>query len=168
MKELKIPVSIGELYDKISILELKEQYIKDEAKRVSIQHELIQLYWEDNDLRKLILKTPFIGPTGESMNGIEAIRYLDKLITDLKECNRQLWHIEDKIRGYEARGDIEIGVNSLTGMRDPSIGDRNALLGFIGLARSVYRVNDTRSELKRQINKFLGSFIVEEKSYKSY
>jgi hypothetical protein len=39
---------------------------------------------------------------------------------------------------------------------------------FIGLGRSVYRLNDERAALKRQINDFLRSEIVEEKSNKSY
>ena len=39
---------------------------------------------------------------------------------------------------------------------------------FIELARSVYRYNDRRSELKRQINGLVGTSIVEEKSYTTY
>jgi hypothetical protein len=36
---------------------------------------------------------------------------------------------------------------------------------FVGLARSVYRNNDSRSAIKRKINVLLGSKIIEEKSY---
>src|SRR5262249_42449595 len=39
---------------------------------------------------------------------------------------------------------------------------------FVELARSVYRTNDRRSELKRRINERLGSGLVEEKSYAAY
>ena len=39
---------------------------------------------------------------------------------------------------------------------------------FIALARSVYRQNDARGALKREINLRLGSEIVEEKSYRPY
>ena len=36
---------------------------------------------------------------------------------------------------------------------------------FIALARSVYRQNDRRNALKREINERLGSQLIEEKSY---
>ena len=39
---------------------------------------------------------------------------------------------------------------------------------FIELARSVYRCNDQRAALKRQINASTGSSLVEEKSYRRY
>ena len=39
---------------------------------------------------------------------------------------------------------------------------------FIDLARSVYKTNDGRAEVKRQINRLLDSELVEEKSYESY
>ena len=39
---------------------------------------------------------------------------------------------------------------------------------FIELARDVYRTNDRRSELKRELNNLLGSRIVEEKAYRPY
>ncbi|MES2792024.1 MAG: hypothetical protein V4719_20585, partial [Planctomycetota bacterium] len=39
---------------------------------------------------------------------------------------------------------------------------------FVELARSVYRQNDKRAALKRQINDLLGSRLVEEKSYRDY
>jgi hypothetical protein len=40
--------------------------------------------------------------------------------------------------------------------------------GFVELARSVYRRNDERGALKREINLALGSALIEEKSYKPY
>ena len=39
---------------------------------------------------------------------------------------------------------------------------------FVELARGVYRNNDERSRLKRDINKLLGSRLIEEKSYAPY
>ena len=62
--------------------------------------------------------------------------------------NAELWTIEDSIREREAASDF---------------GDR-----FIELARSVYRCNDQRAALKRQINASTGSSLVEEKSYSAY
>lgn len=66
----------------------------------------------------------------------------------LTEVNTQLWDIEDRIREHEQRGDF-----------GPT---------FIDLARSVYRLNDRRAELKRTINRELGSALFEEKSYAPY
>lgn len=73
---------------------------------------------------------------------------ISALIEELRQVNEALWDIEDAIREEEALG---------------RFGER-----FIELARSVYRRNDERSALKRQINERLGSKIVEEKSYRDY
>jgi hypothetical protein len=72
---------------------------------------------------------------------------LARLATELKEANEALWHIEDEIRPCE---------------RDEDFGPR-----FIAQARSVYRTNDRRAALKRQINERLGCQLIEEKSYTS-
>ncbi len=70
---------------------------------------------------------------------------LVQLWSDLQEVNKDLWAIEDDIRDCETRGDF-----------GPA---------FIALARSVYVMNDQRAALKKRINLFLGSNLVEEKSY---
>lgn len=63
----------------------------------------------------------------------------------LDAVNRALWDVEDALREHEARGEF-----------GPA---------FVELARSVYRYNDRRSELKRRINHALGSRLQEHKSY---
>ncbi len=73
---------------------------------------------------------------------------LTEATNELKTVNEALWEIEDAIRDCERAGDF---------------GPR-----FIELARSVYRTNDRRAALKRQINELLGSRLVEEKSYAGY
>ena len=73
---------------------------------------------------------------------------LARLATELKAVNEARWQIEDEIRLCE---------------RDEDFGPR-----FVALARSVYRTNDRRAALKRQINELLGSKLIEEKSYTSY
>jgi hypothetical protein len=70
------------------------------------------------------------------------------LTTELRAVNEALWRIEDEIRACEQGGDF---------------GPR-----FIELARSVYRSNDHRAAIKRQINLLLGSGILEEKSYADF
>jgi tetratricopeptide (TPR) repeat protein len=72
---------------------------------------------------------------------------LTQLTAQLLSVNQALWDIEDAIRICE---------------REQHFGPR-----FIELARSVYRQNDRRAALKRQINEMLGSKFVEEKSYAS-
>jgi hypothetical protein len=74
----------------------------------------------------------------------ETIRLGDRL----KNVNERLWDLEDQIRDLERRGDFGPG--------------------FVEAARSIYRTNDERAALKRDINLHLGSAIVEEKSYADY
>jgi Family of unknown function (DUF6165) len=73
---------------------------------------------------------------------------LAALEEELFQVNGRLWDVEDELRALEQNGNF---------------GER-----FIELARSVYRLNDRRSLLKRQINTVTGSAIVEEKSYSAY
>lgn len=82
------------------------------------------------------------------MENIEASDPLTALEAALKSVNEKLWVIEDDIRQCEA---------------DKDFGDR-----FIALARSVYKENDLRAKLKKDINILAGSSIVEEKSYTSF
>ena len=70
---------------------------------------------------------------------------LNKHTSDLMAINRQLWDVEDQLRLLE---------------KDNNFSDQ-----FIALARSVYKLNDQRSTIKRSINTCLGSRLVEEKSY---
>jgi hypothetical protein len=73
---------------------------------------------------------------------------LDALTVELTTINAALWDIEDGKRACE----------------------RNQTFGpeFVELARRVYKDNDKRAAVKRQINALTGSDIVEEKSYKPY
>lgn len=79
---------------------------------------------------------------------LAASAQLADLSARLKAINEALWETEDAIREEE---------------RDKRFGAR-----FIELARSVYRNNDQRAAIKREVNTLLGSAIVEEKSYSSY
>lgn len=66
----------------------------------------------------------------------------------LKDVNEKLWDIEDRIREMEAQKRFDDD--------------------FVQLARSVYRYNDQRAAIKRELNEILGSRLVEEKSYTDY
>ncbi|MBV8737305.1 MAG: glycosyltransferase family 9 protein [Alphaproteobacteria bacterium] len=70
---------------------------------------------------------------------------VEALYQELASINRQLWETEDRLRQCE---------------RDKRFDDN-----FIELARSVYQANDRRAAIKRQLNEFTGSALVEEKSY---
>ena len=73
---------------------------------------------------------------------------LSRLMSELKGINKMLWIIEDDIRDCEYHKDFS--------------------QKFIKLARSVYKNNDKRAKLKREINILLNSSIIEEKSYRKY
>tara|TARA_B100001059_G_C17730975_1_gene526179 strand:+ start:652 stop:1050 length:399 start_codon:yes stop_codon:yes gene_type:complete len=73
---------------------------------------------------------------------------LKKLHDDLLTINQKLWDIENDIRECERVKDFD--------------------QLFIDLARAVYHINDDRSEVKKEINLFTGSDLVEEKSYGDY
>lgn len=79
---------------------------------------------------------------------IPASAGLVRLTDALRAVNAELWQIEDDIRDCERAGNF---------------GER-----FVALARAVYRTNDRRAALKREINELLGSALVEEKSYRPY
>lgn len=79
MSEILVPVSFGELLDKIAILQIKSERISDEAKLANVRNELSALE-----------KTWMAHPAA----GHEIVR----LRAELKEVNERLWVIEDDIR----------------------------------------------------------------------
>ncbi len=79
MSEISVPVSFGELLDKMAILEIKSERIKDSAKLVNVRRELDAL-----------LATWAAHPAAQ----IE----ITQLRTALKAVNERLWVIEDDIR----------------------------------------------------------------------
>ena len=82
MNKIIVEVSIGELLDKISILEIKLEKIKDPQKLKFITNE------------HSILKN-------QLDNNVESNDKLNELFQSLKEINTRLWKIEDDIRILE-------------------------------------------------------------------
>ena len=80
--KISIPVSLGELVDKITILEIKANKISDSNKLKNINNEL-------EALLLVLIK----------INKDEKI--FKVLYSDLKKVNQELWEIEDKIRNLE-------------------------------------------------------------------
>ena len=87
MNKIIVEVSVGELLDKISILEIKKNKIKDPEKLSFINNE-------HNILKNQLEKN---------------VKYddkLEKLFQDLKDVNAKLWVIEDDKRGCEKNKDF--------------------------------------------------------------
>ena len=87
MNKIIVEVSIGELLDKISILEIKLEKIKDPEKLKFINNELSIL---KNQLEK----------------NVKTDHNLNKLYQSLKEVNAKLWVIEDDKRECEKNKDF--------------------------------------------------------------
>ena len=78
------PISLGELVDKITILEIKMERVKDSEKRhnIRVEHEELSLiYFPLQD------------------------RHLDNFHIELKEVNEKIWELEDVIRNCIKDGD---------------------------------------------------------------
>jgi len=84
---IKVPVSFGEVLDKITILEIKSERIADAEKVKNVRLELDELSATWN----------------EAVQDQAAIADLRK---QLKEVNEALWEIEDDIRDQEAAQDF--------------------------------------------------------------
>jgi hypothetical protein len=125
-----VPISTGELFDKISILEIKSERIADQSKLANVNFEIQLLKEIARELK------------------VEDSERVRTLFLKLKDVNTQIWEAEDKIRNCERR--------------DLFNGD------FLEIARTIYRLNDARAAVKREISILTSSSIIEEKSYGEY
>src|SRR5215475_11914813 len=82
MATIHVEISAGELIDKITILEIKLDRIKDEAKLVNIRAELETLQ-------------------AARAQAIDESEELSRLSADLRSVNEALWRTEDDIRDHE-------------------------------------------------------------------
>ena len=119
MNKIIVEVSIGELFDKISILEIKKEKIKDpeKLKYITDEHSILKSQLENN---------------------VKNNEKLEKLFQSLKEINSKLWIIEDdkrqceKEKGFgekfiklsrdvhflnDDRAKIKLEINDLTGSK---------------------------------------------------
>ena len=80
--KISIPISVGELFDKISILEIKTKKIKNKSNLKIIKYEL-------SELKKIINNKKL----NKSYNKIQYQKLL--------KINNRLWNIEDNKRKYE-------------------------------------------------------------------
>lgn len=127
--KIEIPISCGELVDKLTILEIKGQHITESEKLNEVKKEFKEL---SVTFKTLLKSNPLLQ------------KYYDQLLN----INTELWLIEDEIRVCEKNNDF---------------GEK-----FTKLARSVYKTNDERFNLKNDVNELFNSNIREQKSYKEY
>ena len=87
MNKILVEVSVGELLDKISILEIKQEKIKDPEKLrfINDEHSILKSQLEQN---------------------VKTDEKLEKLFQSLKEINSKLWVIEDDKRLCEKEKDF--------------------------------------------------------------
>src|SRR5262245_36093115 len=85
-QDILVPISVGELLDKITILEIKSERLKNPSQLENVTHELAAL------------RVVRLGDVDRVM--------LDKLSAELRRVNAKLWDVEDAIRECEARGDF--------------------------------------------------------------
>lgn len=83
---IEVPVSWGELIDKITILEIKSERIEDAAKRANVDREL-----------SLLRERLATAPERDEVH---------RLTGELKVVNLELWVIEDDIRDCERAADF--------------------------------------------------------------
>ena len=129
MNKILVEVSVGELLDRISILEIKKEKISNPESIKFIEKEY------------LILK-------GQLNKNIKSDKKLEEFFNNLKKTNLKLWSIEDDKRMCEKNSDF---------------GEK-----FIELSREIHFLNDNRSKVKLEINKYTGSQIREIKQYTNY
>ena len=85
---VNIEISIGEFFDKITILEIKKERISSADKLVNINNEL-------DGLNDLLQELPFSRDDAAEE------------VSELKNINEQLWVIEDDIREKESRKEFD-------------------------------------------------------------
>ncbi len=80
---VRVEISIGEFFDKLTILEIKRSRIEDAAKLENIERE-----W--NGLNRLLEELPF------------SRKDVSHEVDELKAINEELWVIEDELRDKES------------------------------------------------------------------
>jgi hypothetical protein len=127
---MEIKVSVGEVFDKLSILEIKKSKLTDADKLLNVQKEYDYLD-KILDSKRIVDNSKF-----------------NYFYNKLLDINTLLWDIEEGKRECERK--------------------KNFDNWFITLARNVYKFNDHRAQIKKEINTFFKSEFTEEKSYEKY
>ena len=83
---IEIPVSVGELIDRITILRLKQARIRDRRKLANVNSELENVE---------VIRERTIGPLAAAPSRVK------ERVAALGDVNRQIWDIEDELRALE-------------------------------------------------------------------
>ena len=126
LNKIYVESPVGELIDKITILEIKK-------KKISKKNDLAQINKECLILKRILRKN------------VRVNRKIKKLWNSLKRTNQKIWEMEDQKR--------------LT---------QKHLESLSQLAKSVYKFNDDRANIKLKINKITRSNLIEVKRYAKY
>ena len=127
---MKVEISNGELFDKLSILGIKLKKIKNKSQQENILKE-----WTKLNGKAMSIISIF------EVSGQPLFDKIDKL----EEINKKLWWVIDSIRENEKKQIFDIE--------------------FIELARSSYKLNNQRYQIKKDINELTHSELREEKLY---
>jgi len=162
--QILTPISPGELFDKITILEIKLAEMTDPQKLANVRREFDLLMGVvesgvTDRIQFLELTLTEVSVTEEEIAlrtqlemlmsirelGIKNSPVLSKLYRQLYEANKKIWDTENDVREFW-----------------------NDDLKFLKAARGSHFHNDERARIKREINTLLGSSIIEEKSHPKY
>ena len=133
---IQIPISPGELIDRITILELKQARIDDRRRLANVSAELA-------NLNRICART--LGPPSSAP---PEVRHLHAA---LAETNRRIWDAENEVRALDRGGAF-----------DARSGEH---LRFAETALNIHRLNDERHRLKRALTDYYGSSVIEEKHH---
>lgn len=150
VSEAMIPVSMGELFDRISIAELKVRMIHDPKKNQHARGDYVRLV-------DALTKT--LEEYGTTEEEIFSDPELQQLFADLSNTNESLWDIEEQLRAIEMGGEYRNLPPEWTSQEE-QFGPE-----FVSLARRVYKTNDYRSFLKRSIDEYFMCDVHEVKSH---
>jgi hypothetical protein len=122
---IKIPVSLGELVDKITILRIKQACITDAEKIANVLTEY-----------HMLVAIPEYSLIKSTIASHEE---------DLQKVNQLIWSFSEDIRQLDQENNIN-----------------NA---YLEISKTIFKMNEERSRIKKAINVMCNSELVEEKSY---
>lgn len=89
MDQIRIPVSVGELFDKLSILDIKIERIADNERRENVKREYDLLNEISRPLRDKLTERGF------------------ELVRELRTINIEIWNAENQVRRFERQNKFE-------------------------------------------------------------
>ena len=137
ISEIYAPISVGELFDKMTILLIKKEKIKNKDKLDSI----------DVEFQKISPIFDMVVEQGMAEDAAETKRLFDKL----KKVNELIWSYVGIMSGHakDLDNDVEMHHSIIYEVYDLGVG--------------IFYRNNERFEAKRAIDEFFGSEITEEK-----